>query len=351
MNLLIITQKVDKNDAVLGFFHRWLEEFAKHCEKLIVICLESGNYSLPTNVKILSLGKEKKVSRWRYVYKFYQYIWQERKNYDSIFVHMNVEYIILGGILCKVLNKKIALWYMHKSVTWKLKLAEKFSDFILTGTKESFRLASKKVHILHHGIDKNIFSFSIVSENKVLELLSVSRISAIKQIDLMVDIVNYLKNQLKSEVLLNIIGVPITIKDKEYLKNLKIKVDNLGLNRQIIFLGPISNDQLPSFYKRADIFLNFSQTGSLDKAILEAASCGTLVMSSNDSAKNILPQDLFINNLAAKSIGDKIINLYNLATETKNKLKLDLSRYVLEKHSLEELIKKIIVIIYGKTSR
>ena len=27
MKLLVITQKVDKNDAILGFFHRWLIEF------------------------------------------------------------------------------------------------------------------------------------------------------------------------------------------------------------------------------------------------------------------------------------------------------------------------------------
>ena len=32
MNLLLITQKIDKDDPILGFFHRWVEEFAKHFE-------------------------------------------------------------------------------------------------------------------------------------------------------------------------------------------------------------------------------------------------------------------------------------------------------------------------------
>ena len=59
MRLLIITQKVDKNDPILGFFHRWIEEFAKHCQSIIVICLQKGEYNLPKNIKILSLGKEK----------------------------------------------------------------------------------------------------------------------------------------------------------------------------------------------------------------------------------------------------------------------------------------------------
>ncbi len=58
MKLLILTQKVDKNDPTLGFFHRWIEEFANHYENLTIICLEKGIYTLPKNVQVLSLGKE-----------------------------------------------------------------------------------------------------------------------------------------------------------------------------------------------------------------------------------------------------------------------------------------------------
>ena len=51
MKLLICTQKVDKNDSVLGFFHRWIEEFAKHCEKVTVICLQKGDDDLPAKIE------------------------------------------------------------------------------------------------------------------------------------------------------------------------------------------------------------------------------------------------------------------------------------------------------------
>jgi glycosyltransferase involved in cell wall biosynthesis len=346
MRLLIVTQKVDRRDPILGFFHRWLEEFAKHCEKLTVICLERGECNLPQNIKVLSLGKENKASRWQYVYKFYQYIWQERKNYDAVFVHMNVEYIILGGIFWKIMRKKISLWYMHKSVTWRLKLAEKFTNFIFTGSKESFRLPSKKLHILHHGIDKNIFSFSITPENNVLDILSISRISAIKQIDLMLDLVYYLKNKLNNEIILKIVGVPITKQDNEYLKNLKIKINNLNLNRQIIFIGPVSNDDLVHFYQEADIFLNFSQTGSLDKTILEAASCGTLVISSNDSARDILPKELFVDTLQVNEIADKIEYFYFLDMHKKIEIKKYLHDSVTQYHSLDRLITNILSYIF-----
>ena len=39
-------------------FSRLALEFAKHCEQVIVICLSKGEYDLPKNVKILSLGKK-----------------------------------------------------------------------------------------------------------------------------------------------------------------------------------------------------------------------------------------------------------------------------------------------------
>ena len=105
MKLLIVTQKVDENDSILGFFHGWIAEFAKHCESVIVICLEKGEHHLPQNVNVLSLGKErfevksqksKVLKKLTYAINFFKYIWQERKNYDVVFVHMNQEYVLLA---------------------------------------------------------------------------------------------------------------------------------------------------------------------------------------------------------------------------------------------------------------
>ncbi|MEA3398315.1 MAG: hypothetical protein U9R06_01065, partial [Patescibacteria group bacterium] len=80
MNLLIITQKVDKQDSNLGFFHDWLLEFAKNFEQIIVICLQKGDYALPDNVKIISLGKDRGVNKLSLLFNFYKIIWQEKNN-------------------------------------------------------------------------------------------------------------------------------------------------------------------------------------------------------------------------------------------------------------------------------
>ncbi|MBI4086504.1 hypothetical protein HY416_00780 [Candidatus Kaiserbacteria bacterium] len=60
MKLLICTQTVDRGDPTLGFFHEWIAEFARHCERVIVVCLFEGEHSLPENVTVLSLGKERR---------------------------------------------------------------------------------------------------------------------------------------------------------------------------------------------------------------------------------------------------------------------------------------------------
>ena len=63
MRLLICTQAVDVNDPILGFFVRWIEEFAKHCEKVTVICLRKGEYTLPQNVHVHALRSRNKLGR------------------------------------------------------------------------------------------------------------------------------------------------------------------------------------------------------------------------------------------------------------------------------------------------
>src|ERR1051326_6719713 len=97
MKLLIITQKVDKNDPVLGFFYGWLLSFSKIAETITVICLEKGQSDLPTNVTIYSLGKESETSKFGYVINFYKYLNQISGSYDRVFVHMNQEYLLLVG--------------------------------------------------------------------------------------------------------------------------------------------------------------------------------------------------------------------------------------------------------------
>ena len=116
MKLFVVTQAVDSEDPVLGFFVRWVAELAKHFERIEVVCLKEGEHDLPKNVRVHSLGKPSSakategtgaqlVLRFRYAVRFKLLAWRLRREYDAVFVHMNQEYVLLAGWLWKLLGK------------------------------------------------------------------------------------------------------------------------------------------------------------------------------------------------------------------------------------------------------
>lgn len=270
MRLLIITQTVDVEDSYLGFFVRWIEEFAKHCEQVEVICLKEGKHSLSANMRVHSLGKEVRVSRIKYLLNFYRYVWNLPHEYDAVFVHMNPEYVVLGGLLWRVWGKKIALWYMHKSVTIKLRVATHLSNIIFTGSKESFRLKSNKVHVMGHGIDTDFFcpDSSITRGDWAL---SVGRLMRSKRHDLAI------RRAAEVGKALRIAG--------EGPERARLEALARELHASVQFLGALTQAQLRDEYRIAAYLIHTSETGSLDKVVLEALACGLPVRTDNQALK------------------------------------------------------------------
>ena len=106
MKLLFITQKIDKDDDILGVYHEWAREISKNFDKLSVICLYEGKNELPEHIKVFSLGKERRRSRTLYIKNFFKYIWNLRDDYDIVLVHMNPAYVLLGWFFWKIKSNK-----------------------------------------------------------------------------------------------------------------------------------------------------------------------------------------------------------------------------------------------------
>ncbi|OGF34852.1 hypothetical protein A2468_00845, partial [Candidatus Falkowbacteria bacterium RIFOXYC2_FULL_46_15] len=322
MKILICTQKVDLNDDILGFFHSWIAEFVKHCEKVTVICLCRGEYDLPGNVKILSLGKEEKslcvmryalcVTRLKYIARFYRYIWRERKNYDKIFVHMNSEYVVLGGWLWKLWNKKIGLWYVHKAIPWQLKIAEKFVGVIFTASRESCNLASQKIKVVGHGIDLRKFEIRNLKLEigNIFKIIYVGRISPIKNQELLIGAIDILRRDTALPRLsVKLIGGTIYEKDEEYLGKLKNLVKEKKLGGVVEFVGSVPNKDINKYYSEADLAVNLCPTGGVDKAVLEAMAAGLPVIVFNKTFENILgehKEEMILREENAEELAGKI---------------------------------------------
>ena len=336
MKLLIITQKVDINDDNLGFFHSWLEKMAEKAD-IFVIANYVGQYDLPSNVKVFSLGKEIGVGKLVKIFKYQWFLFKFLPRVDGVFFHMCPEYVLGAHLWPKIFRKKTLLWYTHKSVNWKLKLAEKLTDKIFTASKESFRLPSKKVEVTGHGIDLDKFKpAEIKKDGSKFKIISVGRISPVKNYEIMINTAEILRSR-NFNFEIRVVGAPILESDKIYFEKLKNLIKEKKLDGIVEFVGPISNKYIAEFYQSGNLFINLSDTGSLDKAILEAMACGLKILTSNEAFKDILPEENFTKK-EPKAVAEKIENLSKSPNMNKDKF-VD---YMSANHGLDNLVKKII---------
>jgi glycosyltransferase involved in cell wall biosynthesis len=323
MKLLIITQKVDRNDPILGFFCRWIEEFAKHCEKIIVICLEKGKYNLPPNVGVLSLGKESGQSKVKYVWRFYKYIWQERKNYDAVFVHMNQEYVLLGWKFWKLWGKKIYLWRNHAFGGFLTRIAILVSNKVFCTSPQSFTARFKKTKIMPVGIDTDFFRPDPNVKKIPRSILALGRISPIKRLDILINALLELQKQ-KIDFTATIVGSPIFETDILYERELHRLAEPLTRSGRLSLCPAVRHSETLDIYRSHEIYVNLTPTGSMDKTILEAMACGALVIwSESQPAREI-------------AVKGEIKNLLNMDDVQKNDLRLNLLGFA-QKHSLVNL--------------
>ncbi|HEX8993727.1 MAG TPA: glycosyltransferase family 4 protein [Candidatus Paceibacterota bacterium] len=340
MRLLIATQAVDRTDPILGFFHRWIEEFAKHSEKVTVICLRKGDYDLPANVEVISLGKMTHhrltvLSRFAYAARFLRLIVNKRNEYDAVFVHMNPEYIVLGGVLWRAMGKRVGLWYTHKKVNCRLRIATVLSHVVFTASPESFRLKSKKVAVMGHGVDVSDYAYASRAQiGEELRIITIGRISETKRIREMIMTCDELSAR-GIPFSLSIIGMAATEEDEAYARALDGDVQTRAY-RDRVEIRSASHTEVPNLLKDADVFLNLSTTGSMDKAVLEALASGVPVVTSNEAFKDALsPYGLFVSPLTPSAVADVLVH----ASE---KNIAPLRAWVEKEHSLSSLASRII---------
>ena len=331
MRLLILTQKVDRNDDVLGFMHGWINEFAKKCEKITVICLKKGEVSLPANVKVLSLGKETVESRVKYLVNFYKYIFQERKNYDAVFVHMNPEYFTLGGWWWFVTRKPMYLWYTHYTMHMHLRLAGWLCKRMFAATKQSlpqYDHTGKKV-VTGHGIDVDFWLKGVKEETPqdYKKLLTVHRICRSKRFELVIKSLLHLDD----EYTVTIYGRDV---EKDYYAELQDLVKDLHLEKRVTFIGPVPMEALKQVYGKHRLMVNMASE-TIDKTMLECMLFGLYPVTTPGNSEAIglpvypkgeTPEAI------AKFITEKAWDEYNRDY---------LQQLVKDKHSLPALISKM----------
>ena len=339
MKLLVCTQKVDKEDPVLGFFHQWLEKLAGRFESIAVICLQEGVHSLPGNVTVYSLGKGSGVSRWGYVVRFIRYIVRFRNDHGAVFVHMNQEYVLLGGLFWRLLGKKILFWRNHVMGSYLTRLAVFFSDSVLYTSPQSYTARFKKALPMPVGVDMEQFSRDEHIEREPQSVLSLGRISPIKNIHVFIDALSILDER-GARFTATICGDAPEV-DRKYLEKLKAQGKHLVEKDVLEFRQGVSHEKVPKTFNEHSIFVNLTESGSFDKTIIEAMASEMVVLTCNRSVEDILGKAALFDERDPQSVADSLQHALSLSKEEQVKEGRCLRMYAEMTHSLKELAERL----------
>ncbi len=282
--LLIITQRVDETDDLLGFFVSWVREFSRHFEEVSVITLATGHYTLPSHVHVYSLGKERGASKLLQALRAIKLLFQLTPEHDAVFAHMSPIFAILAWPFTFLFHKRLVLWYLHRSNTFRLRLALRLSHTLVTADAESLTIRSPKIVAVGHGIDAARFAgvrdWSDVA-SRPLHIIGVGRLAPIKDFETLIRAAALLKER-NVPVQVRIVGRALQATHRAYASHLRALVDQWGVQDIISFVGFVPYRDMPAHYRWADVAIGGTPRGGIDKVLLEAMAAGCIVLSSND---------------------------------------------------------------------
>lgn len=339
MRLLILTQIIDSEDTYLGFFHYWVSEFAHEFETITIICLKEGKHALPENVRVLSLGKEDGVGRVTYLTRFFKYIWQYQNEYDTVFVHMNQEYVLLGGWLWKYMGKKITMWRNHYAGSMLTDIASFFCDKVFCTSKFSYTAKYAKTVLMPVGVPEDMFTTQSDAHRTPNAILYFGRISPSKKLETLIRALGMVKKR-NIEFSATLCGdvLPEYVVYKEKLLR---EAKALGIAEKIQFREGVPYAQAPALYAEHEICVNMSPSGMYDKTIFEAMLSHTLSLSCNENLHGEVDARCLFREEDSEDLAEKITTLLKSSEEERRALKGELHRYAREQHGLQYLAQRL----------
>lgn len=357
MNLLVFNLAMDADDPVLGHATAWVNALASRCEHVSVVTMRTGRLAVEPNVAVHSLGKERGLSEARRLARFYRLVGSVLREHriDACFAHMAPLFAVLFAPLARLSRVPILLWYAHSSVTRTLRLANAVADRCVTATADSFLLPSEKLFVIGHGIDVGRFRpVADPGPHYDTTAISVGRIAPIKRLDEMIEAIGVIAEGHGRRLRLRLFGSPLTTADLRYQAKLRHLVGSRGLDDLVTFEGAIPHGKVSAAYHSGALFLNLSQTGAIDKAILESMASGCIPISSNASYAALAREhglDRLVPERGAASLAARILATLDQPTEQRARTAERLRQIVVEQHGLDRLADSVIAHLRELTAR
>ena len=347
LRLLWFNLVTDADAPNLGFTTEWLNALAPHCERIDVITMRAGRIAVAHNVQVYSLGAELDYSEPRRALKFYRLLLPllRRHDYDACFAHMQPLFAVMSAPLLRLYKVPLTLWYTHRSVTLRLRLAERAATRVVSASPESFRLPSDKLCVIGHGIDTQRFTPAPPPPGP-FTILSLGRIAPVKHLETIIAATQLLQAQ-RLDFRLRLVGQAYP-QDRAYAQMLRLQVEESGLQARVEFAGSVAREQVPSELQRAHVMVNMSATGSLDKAVLEAMACGLPVVTANEAFVPLLApwrEQLLTPPDDPEALAQRIRAQMTLDDDERAALGIALRALVQREHSMQRLVAQLLAVL------
>lgn len=352
MRVLVCTQAVDKEDRALGFFHRWLEEMAHAFTRVEVICLKEGQHALPGNIAVHSLGKPhsaeatqgagRRLSQLKYVANFYRHAWRLRREYDAVFVHMNQEYVLMGGLFWRVLGKRVVMWRNHKMGNRLTDVACMLAHEICYTSPESYVAQKPHAHQMPIGIDTALFRLPAkpASPDTVLFL---GRLDPVKKPEVFLAAVDLLARKgLMCRV--HGYGDP-TDPSAQHVAALQELIPPLEERGILTWHSGVSHDQTPAIYASHGVYVNITPSGSFDKTIGEAMASGCVVVAANRAVETVVPDSLMVSPDSFQDVARGIEAALMLREDDREAIIRRSVAFIDNQHSLKALVARLVKLL------
>ena len=215
------------------------------------------------------------------------------KTENSFFKFLKERDEFLTSTICKIISKATAIITMGQGAK---------SFLIING------VPNMNIHVISGAIDNK--KFYPVTENidKKYDLVLTARLSKVKQVNILLDILAKLKQQ---KVLCN----AVVIGDGPLLNDLKSYAEALGVNSMVNFVG--HQDDVLSWLHQSKIYILTSQSEGLSLSMLEGLKVGLPAIVPN-----------------VGDLSDILVNSHN--------------GYLIENHNIEDFTSSIITLLTNK---
>ncbi|HEU5290847.1 MAG TPA: glycosyltransferase [Cyclobacteriaceae bacterium] len=181
---------------------------------------------------------------------------------------------VLGGdaiALPEIRYGQLLSGVKKKLILWTLKHAQEVNTLTkyLIDNLSKHGLQRKDVKIIPWGIDTSLFAFREKPLSEPVQFLHIGNLHPVKDQETLLRAFKIISDKVQAR--LTIIGEGVS---EAFVKKL---ITQLDLVNKVVIQGLLPYEELPAYYRNADVLLHTSRSEGQSEVITEAMSCGVLV--------------------------------------------------------------------------